>query len=420
MKNLADNKKLKTKDHPSLDIVSSHGMELSGKKIVLCVAGSVAAYKAIELARLLMRHGAYVTCVTSNAVTKLIQPEYFKWATGNEVITKLTGELEHIRLADYNQSDLVIVYPATANTLGKLANGIDDTPVSTVLTVGFGSKIPILMCLAMHASMYENLAVKKNIKFLKNKIEFLSPKLIEGKAKSPEPEDVLENVLKKFGFSSVLKNKKVLITAGPTIEQIDPIRAITNQSSGKTGVSLASELISAGAKVTFVYGPGNEKAPKGAKIINVVSSKEMHSVVKLELKKKFDIVIMAAAVADYVPTIQSKNKIKSSKSSMNISLKKAPKIIDQIKKYQKNVLLVGFKAETNFTKAQLIKSAQKKLKESTADMIVANDIGSIRYKKNPKNNQVIIVDSKKNIISGWMSKEKIAKLIRKQIEVKIK
>ena len=420
MKNLADNKKLKTKDHPSLDIVSSHGMELSGKKIVLCVAGSVAAYKAIELARLLMRHGAYVTCVTSNAVTKLIQPEYFKWATGNEVITKLTGELEHIRLADYNQSDLVIVYPATANTLGKLANGIDDTPVSTVLTVGFGSKIPILMCLAMHASMYENLAVKKNIKFLKNKIEFLSPKLIEGKAKSPEPEDVLENVLKKFGFSSVLKNKKVLITAGPTIEQIDPIRAITNQSSGKTGVSLASELISAGAKVTFVYGPGNEKAPKGAKIINVVSSKEMHSVVKLELKKKFDIVIMAAAVADYVPTIQSKNKIKSSKSSMNISLKKAPKIIDQIKKYQKNVLLVGFKAETNFTKAQLIKSAQKKLKESAADMIVANDIGSTRYKKNPKNNQVIIVDSKKNIVSGWMSKEKIAKLIRKQIEVKIK
>ena len=420
MKNLVDNKKLKTKDHPSLDIVSSHGMELSGKKIVLCVAGSVAAYKAIELARLLMRHGAYVTCVTSNAVTKLIQPEYFKWATGNEVITKLTGELEHIRLADYNQSDLVIVYPATANTLGKLANGIDDTPVSTVLTVGFGSKIPILMCLAMHASMYENLAVKKNIKFLKNKIEFLSPKLIEGKAKSPEPEDVLENVLKKFGFSSILKNKKVLITAGPTIEQIDPIRVITNQSSGKTGVSLASELISAGAKVTFVYGPGNEKAPKGAKIINVVSSKEMHSVVKLELKKKFDIVIMAAAVADYIPTIQSKNKIKSSKSSMNISLKKAPKIIDQIKKYQKNVLLVGFKAETNFTKAQLIKSAQKKLKESAADMIVANDIGSIRYKKNPKNNQVIIVDSKKNIVSGWMSKEKIAKLIRKQIEVKIK
>ncbi|MEK6865619.1 MAG: bifunctional phosphopantothenoylcysteine decarboxylase/phosphopantothenate--cysteine ligase CoaBC, partial [Thermoproteota archaeon] len=266
---------IKKKNHPSLDIVGSYGVELSEKKIVLCVAGSVAAYKAIELARLLMRHGADVTCVTSDAVTKLVQPDYFKWATGNEVITKLTGELEHIKLADYNQSDLIIVYPATANTLGKLANGIDDTPISTVLTVGFGSKIPILMCLAMHASMYDNAAVKKNVDFLKNKIEFLTPHMIEGKAKASEPEDVLEYVLRKFGFSSILKNKKVLMTAGPTIEYIDPIRIITNQSSGKTGVLLASELISAGAKVTLVYGPGIEKPPKGAKIIKISTSKEM-------------------------------------------------------------------------------------------------------------------------------------------------
>jgi len=263
----AKKKVIKEKNHPSLDIVSSYGFELSGKKIVLCVAGSVAAYKAIELARLLMRHGADVKCVTSNAVTKLIQPEYFKWATGNEVITKLTGELEHIRLADYNQSDLLIVYPATANTLGKLANGIDDTPISTVLTVGFGSKIPILMCLAMHASMYDNLAIRKNMDYLKNKIEFLSPKMIEGKAKATEPEDVLEYVLSKFGFSSVLKNKKVLMTAGPTIEHIDPVRVITNLSSGRTGVLLASELISAGAKVTFVYGPGDEKPPKSSRYV---------------------------------------------------------------------------------------------------------------------------------------------------------
>jgi len=304
---LVAKKKIKKRDHPSLDIVSSHGVELSGKRIVLCVAGSVAAYKAIELARLLMRHGADVTCVTSNAATKLIQPDYFKWATGNKVITKLTGELEHIRLADYNQSDLIIVYPATANTLGKLANGIDDTPISTVLTVGFGSKIPILMCLAMHESMYDNSAVKKNIQFLKNKIEFLTPQMIEGKAKASEPEDVLEYVLKKFGFTSALKNKKVLMTAGPTIEYIDPVRVITNQSSGKTGVSLASELISAGAKVTFVYGPGKEKPPNGARIINVSSSKEMFNAVKTELKKKFDIVIMAAAVADYIPINPSKN-----------------------------------------------------------------------------------------------------------------
>ena len=420
MNKLAAKKKIKKREHPSLDIVSSHGVELSGKRIVLCVAGSVAAYKAIELARLLMRHGADVTCVTSNAATKLIQPDYFKWATGNEVITKLTGELEHIRLADYNQSDLIIVYPATANTLGKLANGIDDTPISTVLTVGFGSKIPILMCLAMHDSMYGNLAVKKNIQFLKNKIEFISPQMIEGKAKAPEPEDVLEYVLKKFGFSSALKNKKVLMTAGPTIEHIDPVRVITNQSTGKTGLSLASELISAGAKVTLVYGPGEEKPPNGAKIINVLSSKEMLNAVKTELKKKFDIVIMTAAVADYIPTNPSKKKIKSSKDKIEISLKKAPKIIDQIKKFQKNVLLVGFKAETNLTKNQLIKSAQKKLKESSSDMIVANDIGSSRYKKNPQNNQVIIVDTEKVVMSKWMNKQKIAKFIKKQIEQKIK
>lgn len=410
---------VKKKDHPSLDIVSSKGVELIDKKIVLCVAGSVAAYKAIELARLLMRHGADVTCVASNAVTKLIQPDYFKWATGNKVITKLTGELEHIKLADYKQSDLVIVYPATANTLGKLANGIDDTPVSTVLTVGFGSKIPILMCLAMHESMYDNSAVKKNIRFLKNKIQFLSPQMVEGKAKAPEPEDVLDIVLKKFGFTSILKNKKVLMTAGPTLEFIDPIRVITNLSSGKTGVLLASQLISAGAKVTIVYGPGNEKPPKGAKIINVKTSKEMFDATKNELKKKFDVVIMAAAASDYTPENVFKSKIKSDKKFLTIRLKKAPKIIEQVRKFQKDALLVGFKAESNISKSALIKSAQKKLKDVDADIMIANDIGS-KYQKNPNYNQILIIDNKKITSSGWKKKEKIVKLIKKEIEQKLK
>ena len=420
MKKLVDKKKqTRKKDHPSLDIVTSYGVELSGKKIVLCVAGSVAAYKAIELARLLMRHGADVTCVATNAVTKLIQPDYFKWATGNKVITKLTGELEHIRLADYNKADLIVVYPATANTLGKLANGIDDTPVSTVLTVGFGSKIPILMCLAMHASMYDNSAVNKNIKFLGNKIDFLTPKMIEGKAKAVEPEDVLDFVLKKFGFSSILKNKKILMTAGPTIEYIDPIRVITNQSTGKTGVLLASELISAGSKVTLVYGPGIEKPPKGAKIINVSTSKEMLNSVKKEMKKKFDIVIMAAAAADYTPEKSSKKKIKSTQKNIKISLKKAPKIIDQIKKIQKNVFLIGFKAEANLSKKDLVNSAKKKLQESHADLIIANDIGFSKYKKNSNFNEVLVIDSDKVKSSGWKNKQKIAKFIRKEIENKL-
>ena len=293
--------------HPSLDIVESYGTELSGKKIVLCIAGSVAAYKALELARLLMRHGADVTCVASDAVTKLIQPDYFKWATGNEVVTKLTGDLEHIRLADYKQSDIIVVYPATANTLGKLANGIDDTPISTVLTVGFGAKIPILMALAMHEAMYENSAVLRNIEFLKGKIEFIAPQMIEGKAKAAEPEDVVEYVLKKFGHSPILDGKKILMTAGPTIEYIDPIRIITNQSTGKTGVLLAAQLISAGAKVTLVYGPGSEEPPKGAKIIRIKTVNEMFDAVKKEMKgRKFDIVILSAAAADY--TTQKTNQ----------------------------------------------------------------------------------------------------------------
>ncbi len=409
-------KKKSKRKHPSLDIVESYGTELSGKKIVLCIAGSVAAYKSIELARLLMRHGADVTCVVSDAATKLIKPDYFKWATGNEVVSKLTGNLEHIRLADYKQSDLIIVYPATANTLGKLANGIDDTPVSTVLTVGFGSKIPILMALAMHQSMHENAAVLRNIKFLKQKIDFVSPLMIEGKAKAAEPEDILEYVLKKFGISPKLQNKRILMTAGPTIEYIDPIRIITNHSTGKTGVLLASGLISGGAKVTLIYGPGQEKPPKGAKVIPVKTVMEMFTAVKKEMKKKFDVVILAAAASDYVPTKSNKSKIKSTSKQMIVKLQRAPKIIDQIKKIQKDVFLVGFKAETNLTKINLIKIARKKLQETKADMIIANDIGT-KYQKNPENNNVqIVFKDGKVISSGWKKKIQISKIIRKQIE----
>jgi len=409
-------KKKSKRKHPSLDIVESYGTELSGKKIVLCIAGSVAAYKSIELARLLMRHGADVTCVVSDAATKLIKPDYFKWATGNEVVSKLTGNLEHIRLADYKQSDLIIVYPATANTLGKLANGIDDTPVSTVLTVGFGSKIPILMALAMHQSMHENAAVLRNIKFLKQKIDFVSPLMIEGKAKAAEPEDILEYVLKKFGISPKLQNKRILMTAGPTIEYIDPIRIITNHSTGKTGVLLASGLISGGAKVTLIYGPGQEKPPKGAKVIPVKTVMEMFTAVKKEMKKKFDVVILAAAASDYVPTKSNKSKIKSTSKQMIVKLQRAPKIIDQIKKIQKDVFFVGFKAETNLTKINLIKIARKKLQETKADMIIANDIG-IKYQKNPEHNNVqIVFKDGKVISSGWKKKIQISKIIRKQIE----
>ena len=404
--------------HPSLDIVESYGTELTGKKIVLCVAGSVAAYKSIELARLLMRHGGNVKCVMSNASTKLIKPDYMKWATGNNVITKLTGNMEHIDLADYKRSDLVIVYPSTANTLGKLATGIDDTPISTILTVAFGSKIPIVMGLAMHRSMYENAAIRKNIAFLEKKVDFVSPNMIEGKAKAPEPEDVLHFILTKFGQSKILKGKKVLMTAGPTIEKIDPIRIITNHSTGKTGVLLASELVSAGAKVTLVYGPGITEPPKGAKIIPVQTVTDMFNEVKKQMKKKFDIIILAAAASDYIPKNKYSKKIKSTRNSLTIELKKAPKIIDHIKKLQKDVFLIGFKAETDISKKELVIRAKQKLRDSKADMIIANDIGK-KYFKDTRYNELLIIDSKTIVTIGRNKKERIAKLICKNIEKRI-
>lgn len=396
--------------------MESHGTELAGKRIVLCISGSVAAYKSIELARLLMRHGADVTCVASDAVTKLIQPDYFKWATGNKAVTKLTGDLEHIKLADYNRSDLIVVYPGTANTLGKLANGIDDTPVSTVLTVGFGAKIPIVMALAMHQAMYENSAVLRNIAFLKDKVEFVEPNMVEGKAKAAEPEDVLEYVLRRFGRSPVLSGRRVLITAGPTIEHIDPVRVITNHSTGRTGVLLARELISAGAQVTLVYGPGAEEAPKGARVISVKTVNEMFSVVKKELEqKRFDVAILTAAASDYTTT-PSRTKIKSTQKELIIKLRRAPKIIDHVKKIQSDIFLVGFKAEADVSKKALVASAMKKIRESGADLVIANDVGA-KYQKNPELNEVLIVDRDGKVVSsGRQKKLKISKFIRKHLE----
>ena len=405
--------------HPSLDIVGSDGTELAGKKIVLCISGSVAAYKSIELARLLMRHGGDVTCVASKAATDLIQPSYFKWATGNPVITKLTGDLEHIKIADYRQSDLIVVYPCTANTLGKLANGIDDTPISTVLSVGLGSKIPIIIALAMHQAMYENPAVVSNIKFLKNKVDFISPKFIEGKAKAAEPEEILDVILGRFGSSPVLKGKKVLITAGPTIEYIDPVRVITNQSTGKTGVLLASEFVSAGAKVTMIYGPGTEMPPKGAKVVHVKTSSQMSEALRKEMRQKWDIVILAAAVSDYSPEKPSKTKLDSNLSRISLKMKKVPKMINSIKKIQKDVFLVGFKAETGISKEQLIKKAREKIVHADCDLVIANDIGTKRYKENSGYNNVISVDLKHTTESGWKEKSKIVKFIRKEIEKRI-
>src|SRR5919202_6758729 len=226
-------KKTRISTHPSKDITGTEGNELEGTKIVLCITGSVAAYKAIDLTRLLMRHGADVyTMMTEAAAPMLLSPEMMKWASGNDVITKLTGNLEHIMLADYGMSDLIIVYPCTANTLGKVAAGIDDTPVTSVLSVALGSKIPIIVAPAMHEYMYENIFFQQNVSKLKEHMAFIEPKMEGGKAKLAEPKHVLTAAISIFSSRALLSGKSVLVTAGSTVEYIDPIRVMTNLSSG--------------------------------------------------------------------------------------------------------------------------------------------------------------------------------------------
>src|ERR671912_2986866 len=177
--------------HPSKDITNTWGATLKDKKIVLCVCGSVAAYKAIDFARLLMRHGANVFPVISNSDTMLLHPNYLKWATGNDVVHKLPADMEHIKLADFNKSDLIIWYPCTANTIGKFANGIDDTPVTSVLSIALGAEVPILIAPAMHDAMYQNMIIKQNIQYLENiGISFMNPILEEDKAKIATVESV--------------------------------------------------------------------------------------------------------------------------------------------------------------------------------------------------------------------------------------
>jgi len=389
--------KIKRGAHPSKDIVGSDGSELTGRKIVLCITGSVAAYRAIDLARLLMRHDADVYAVmTESTAATLLNPEMMKWATGNDVVTKLTGNLEHVMLADYGMSDLIIVYPCTANTLGKMVAGIDDTPVTSVLSVALGSKIPVLVVPAMHEAMYENKFIQQNVEKLKGYVTLVEPTIEERKAKVAEPEQVLEAAIAVLS-KGPLAGKRVLVTAGSTVEHIDPIRVVTNTSSGKMGVAIAQEAERMGAAVTLVYGHGSE--PANGRAVRVNTSEEMHEAVISELSsKKYDVVIMAAAVADFMPARKSVKKIDTRAGKMELSLVATKKIIDEVKKKSKGTFLVAFKADYNVSDSALIGKAYKKLQECDADIVVANDLGKKGSEVGSYRNQVFIVDKKKKII----------------------
>lgn len=404
-------------DHPSLDITGTDGKELLGKNIVLCVTGSVAAYRAVELARLLMRHGGTVRCVLTPSAAELITPQYMTWATGHPAMVSLGGDMEHISLADRHNTDLILVYPATANTISKMACGIDDTAVSTILTTALGSGMPILVCPAMHDSLYVNPAVRRNIEFLERSVRFAPPTITEGKAKAAEPEEVLDTVIQTISRTAPLRGRRVLVVAGPTLERIDPVRAVTNMSSGLTGVLLASELVLDGCDVTMVYGPGRERPPSGVRLISVTSAAEMMEATLREASNDQDIIVMAAAAADYTPSEYNRSKIDSEMPGLDIKMSKTPKIIDRIRVVAGDVLLVGFKAEVNVSDEDLIESARQKMKEADADMVIANDVGD-GYQSDPENNRVIVVDREGHSSSGRKQKEDVVRFIKQKIEEK--
>ncbi|MGH9924266.1 MAG: bifunctional phosphopantothenoylcysteine decarboxylase/phosphopantothenate--cysteine ligase CoaBC [Nitrososphaeraceae archaeon] len=392
---------------PTRDIYCTEGEELVGTRIVLCVTGSVAAYKAIDVARLMVKHGAEVYAVMSHGTSRIfLSQEMMKWATGNDVVTELTGNLEHISLADRDTTDIVIVYPCTANTVGKLASGIDDTVVTSVLTVALGSNIPIVICPAMHEAMYYNKIIQENIKKLKtNGVIFLEPRIEQGKAKLIAANELLQYVQ---GSQIGKRNKKlggmsVLITAGSTAEYIDPIRVIMNMSSGKMGMSLAKEAHARGAGVTLVYGhgsvdPGSYLHAPNIEIHRVNTAQEMFESVMYELtEKRFDVVILTSATSDFSIAKRWNNKIDSSLDKVEITLVPINKIISNVKKVCKHdVFLIGFKAEYNVEPKVLIEKAYSKLLESGADLIIANDVGKRNTGFGSDNNEVYIIDRQNN------------------------
>ncbi len=375
--------------HPSHDIRGIKGKELEKQKIVLCITGSVAAVKCPELARELMRHGADVrACMTSSAIG-LITPQLMHWATGKDVVTEITGKIEHIELAQW--ADLVLVAPATANTLGKMAHAIDDTPVTSVVSVAFGLEKPIVAVLAMHESMYQHKLFQENLVKLRSAgVHILEPRIEEGKAKLASVEEVVQSVIELLGPHD-MEGMRVLVTAGPTVEPIDPIKLITNRSSGKMGVAVARVAASRGAEVALIYGPGTEAPPPNVKVVRVQTTREMCEAFKRELKSPRDIIVSTAAAQDFAIERPAERKLRHFESPI-LKLVPAPRVLDEVRKLAPNAFVVGFKAEFNVSDEELLAAAREKLDEGL-DMVVANDVARPGAGFGSETNDVIIVTS---------------------------
>ena len=391
--------------HPSKDILESKGSILKGKTICMCLTGSVAVISAPIIARELMRLGADVIAVMSRSACELVTPALMNWATGNPVITKLTGEVEHVYLAGerpraVGRADVILVCPATANTISKIANGIDDTPVTTVVSTAFGTPIPIVIVPAMHESMYKHPILEENIKKLKKYgIDILGPRISEGKAKIAKIDDIIDRVIDLLVNKKDLKGLKVLCTAGPTREYLDGIRYVSNNSSGRMGIEIAKEAAARGAEVVLINGKSSVKVPSHINIINVISTQDFIDSVSKELSEKdYNFFICAAAISDYVPKNCVEGKISSDDiKELHITMGLTPKIIDKAREVNNKVFIIAFKAETNVSRSQLIERAYGRLQRSNADMIVANDVGKEGVGFDSRDNEVYIIDKEKHI-----------------------
>jgi phosphopantothenoylcysteine decarboxylase/phosphopantothenate--cysteine ligase len=396
-----------TKHSSILEITGSKSDLLSGKRIVIGMTGSVAVLEIVNLARLLMRNGAEIFVVMSSAARELIQPDLVEWAVGNPVITKLTGQIEHVHLCGQHpdKADLLLIAPSTANTIGKIAQGIDDTPVTTFATTAFGTGIPIAIVPAMHGTMYDNPMVIKNIKQLKDVgVTFIGPRIEEGKAKIAKNDEILETIIGMLSKNDLAK-KKVVVTAGPTRIWIDEVRFISNPSTGRMGIEIAKEAASRGAEVTLILGPTN--LPINNPTIKVESIETPQDIIEvINKQKKIDLFISAAAIGDYQPEKQ-KGKIPSRKESLTLKLEPTPKIIAHVKQKFPKARIVVFKAEVKATKSELIEKAQRSLKDYQIDMVVANFLDKPDQGFESKTNEVILIKKNDNITDLPLSSKRV-------------
>lgn len=343
--------------------------------VVVGVTGGIACYKAVELVRLLVKAGYRARVVMSRGAMEFVTPLTFQTISGHSVATEtfnLTQESQigHINLAD--TADLFVVAPATANIIGKIAGGIADDLLTTVL---MATQAPVMVAPAMNVHMYENPILQENLRKLRRVgYHVLEPAEgflacgYEGRGRLPDPEKILEQITQLLGEKD-LKGEKLLITAGPSREPIDPVRYISNRSSGKMGYALARAALRRGADVALVTGPTALEPPVGARVIPVTTAAEMRSAV-LEEFAQCTAVVMAAAVADYHAAKVSDRKIKRAKGAVELRLEPNPDILKELGQRKDGKVLIGFAAETE----QIAVNAERKLREKNLDMIVANSV----------------------------------------------